>query len=136
MKLTLILVLTLSVSSLFAAPICKQSNQWKCDIFSKYDANNSSILKKDQIEPLYTNVFQTKVEERIAAEFDFNVNFLKRFAKPIFYYHVKTGKILNPKTFDSIWDFTKFLLRNARARDIEMDYGDFASAINTFQVSE
>lgn len=131
----LLIILLFSFNS-FAAPTCRGENQWKCDLFTKYDKDENALIQKAEIVHLYFKVFKEKF-----ATFVINKNpnipdfALKQVEVALFKYYLKHQDIPELRSFENIWKFIRFILRGVRFK-IEMDFSDFILLLDDFQIEE
>lgn len=135
MKFFVFILVFFSTTITIASPICKVENQWKCDVYTKYDYNLDGIINRYELSDIFFDYFAPFVDKEIEGNPHFNNNFYKKLLKHIFYYHIVTGKLINPQDFNNTWSFTKFLLKETNHVNRDgMDFSDFVLALSTFRV--
>ena len=131
MKL-LIICFILSLNTAFATPVCKETNQWKCELFLKYDQDRNGIIEDRELSEIYQEEFKKSVEKKVKETY--RSEMIVKLSSSIFRYHIKYGKLVDQRNFSSITQFLKFLVK-MRFEKTEMDFSDLVLAMSSFKLS-
>lgn len=128
----IILLLSLSAS---ANTVCSDHNQWKCDVFEKYDTDSNGFISGVELNYAFEDYFKPYVVNKLTSEDPSAI--IAKLAKHYFSYYLVYGEHVDINSYGSLWEFTKFLLKySSELESLELDFADFLFVLSGFDISK